>query len=97
MLEGIVNKYLFVVPACGNKAGGCHKMRNCLLAAKGLAETGNVVRLVLDNSVVLPLESWETEGQVTISDSGCGAESAGAEGENVFRNYMDEGYAVIRF
>ncbi|MFP4013062.1 MAG: hypothetical protein ACLFVQ_03180 [Chitinispirillaceae bacterium] len=71
-------------------------MKNCLLAAKGLAETGNVVKLVLDNSVVLPLECSQIENQVAVPVGGSETGKV-REGDKFFKSYMDEGYAVIRF
>ncbi|MFP4164248.1 MAG: hypothetical protein ACLFQB_04535 [Chitinispirillaceae bacterium] len=89
-----MNKYLFVVPACGEKAGGCHKMKNCLSTAKGLAQSGNVVKLVVDNTAVLPLENKEND---KTGEKNCGVECARGDNQLLFTEYLEKGYAVIRF
>ena len=101
IMEGLVNKYLFVVPVCAKGSGACERMRKCMTAAKGLAESGNVVKLVLGDGVILPLE-----GSVAVS---CGDTSVAAEEKkgvhflkgdrelSSYRAYLEKGYALIRF
>ncbi len=84
-----MNKYLFVVPNCTRGTAGCEKMKTCLTTAKGLAESGNVVKLILDGITVLPLESESEVNEFSIPNK--------SENGNLLGHYMEKGYAVIRF